>query len=146
MGQKYISANDTYKILYPPIVFESDLSQVFSNIQITSTLNKLSNLVGLEVRSSALSSNAERIVSNSNTLVSSNVVADFIINSDEQIGTNLIYTLDAIPYRQGTLSNLTEIRSMDFTVFAKYSDDSTIQTYLRPGENMNLRLSFFRYG
>lgn len=140
----YDTTSSLYKVIYPTQTL-STLTDVIEERQYTSTLYKLTNLSRIVLKSNSLANGSEYFINTENLAVSENVLQDFAIQTDSDLGTSLIYSIDTMPWRRFTLSKMsgTNLRNIDIEVSVKYDDESEKPLELQPGESFSCRLTFF---
>jgi len=141
------TVNNIVYLQYDSTIFPSllDLDEIYTFNQEMASLNALCNIKEIQLRSSSFSSVGENIISNTTQVLSSNVLVEFIINKDESLGNHLLYTLSEIPWRRLDVSTLvSNLRNIDFQVFASYENSLTKQINLSPSETWSVRISFIK--
>jgi hypothetical protein len=127
------------------MILATDLSELIVISQDTSTIEKLGNLSEIQLRSSALSSVSENIISNASVPISSSVLQEFVVFKDDPLGNQLLYSESNVPWRRIDMSKiLHQTRNIDLSIYASYENGSSKILQLNPGETWSVRLSFLR--
>ena len=125
------------------LINTTDLSEIVILSQEQNSLNALSNIKEVQIRSSTLSGISENIVTDNNQTNSSNVLAEFTINKDENLGNFLLYTVSSTFWRKASVSRLSNnLKNINFSIFTTYDNNIEKQLLLAPGESFSVRLSF----
>ena len=130
---------------YDGTLLDTDLSELVILSQEMSTLNAIGNLNEVQIRSNSLSSIGENLISNSNIPISSNVLAEFVVDRDNMLGNSLIYSISERPWRLSPCSAfLHSLKQIDFSIFLSYDNGLTKQLLLSPGEQCTVRVSLLK--
>lgn len=109
-----------------------------------STLENLNNITNIQIESNTLASNrADIIVSDTLKPISSSVLYDFAVLKDSPIGSELSFSQTAVPMKRINLKGMNEIRRIDLSVWAVYSDGTRKLVKLNTNERLQIRLTFF---
>ena len=134
-----------YFVQYDAMILATDLSELIVISQDTSTIEKLGNLSEIQLRSSALSSVSENIISNASVPISSSVLQEFVVFKDDPLGNQLLYSESNVPWRRIDMSKiLHQTRNIDLSIYSSYENGSSKILQLNPGETWSVRLSFLR--
>jgi len=137
------SVNDIVYLQYESISLNI-LTDIVPLTQEYSTVEELNNITNIQVESRSLAQGrADIIVSDTNKPISNSVLYDFSISKDSPIGTELSYSQTDVPLKRISLKGINEIRNVDLSVYAVYSDGSRKIVQLGVNERLQLRLTFF---
>ncbi len=134
-----------YFIEYDAMLLDTTLTDLIILTQDHQTLERLSNISEIQLRSSSLSSVAENLITNSNVAISNNVLYEFTVFKDISIGNQLLFSESAETWRRIDVSKiLHSTRNIDFQLFAQYENGYSKAIQMSPSESWSLRLSFTR--
>lgn len=137
--------NNVIYLEWDPTIINTTLTELIVFSQEQNSLNALSNIKEIQLRSSCFSSVGENIISSNSQSISSGVLVEFVINKDQNLGNFLLYSQTNEFWRVVDVSAISNnIRNIDFSIYATYDGGFEKQLYLSSGEGFSVRISFVR--